>query len=94
MRSVKRSPSNEGFLHLGGDGVFRSFNSHREVIDYKQLSPEQIELVVKSTKELIDAESFKKLDEKMQGVDGRDVIDVEQLLHPGPEGRPLGMDLS
>ena len=88
MHSVKHFPSLEGFVHLGGDGVFRSFSSCGEVVDYKQLSPKQIELVVNSFEPIIDSDSFKTLVEKMSGVDGRNVTDSEHLLHPGPEIRP------
>lgn len=37
---------------------------------------------------LIDSESFEKMKKKFHGVDGRNVTDLEQLLHPGPELRP------
>ena len=87
LRSVKHSPSLEGFHHLGHDGVLRSFSSRREVVGYKQLNPEQVELMVKSMEAVLDPDSFKTLTQKFRGVDGRNVMDSEQLLHPGPEGR-------
>lgn len=37
----------------------------------------------------IDSESFEKAKEKFHGVDGRNVTDLEQLLHPGPGLRPV-----
>ena len=89
MRSLKKSPSLKGLDHLGGDGVLRSFSSRGEVVDYKQLSQEEIQLVIKSVEVGLDSDSFKKIVEKMRGVDGRNIIEVEQLLHPGPEGRPM-----
>ena len=69
--------------------MLRSFSSRGEVVDYKQLSPEEIELMVKSLEIGLDPDSFKKLVEKIRGVDGGKITDPEQLLHPGPEGRPM-----
>jgi hypothetical protein len=37
----------------------------------------------------MDSEAFKKTKPKFDGVDGRNVTDLEQLLHPGPEIRPV-----
>lgn len=48
----------------------------------------EIELAVKSLEVGLDPDSFKKLVEKMRGMDGGKISESEQLLHPGPEGRP------
>jgi hypothetical protein len=37
----------------------------------------------------IDLEAFKKTKPKFDGMDGRNVTDLEQLLHLGPEIRPV-----
>lgn len=89
MRSLRRSPSGQGLSHVASDGVLRSFSSQLEVVDYKQLSPEQIELVWKSMEGLYPADALREFVERMRGVDGRDVTDDKQLLHPGPELRPV-----
>jgi hypothetical protein len=90
--SLKHSPSLQGFFHLGCDGVYRSFSSTGEVVDYKQLSPVEITAMVEDFGKYIDAESFKKTKKKFHGVDGRNVTDMEQLLHPGPDVRPAKFD--
>ncbi|CAD0097285.1 unnamed protein product [Aureobasidium mustum] len=61
-----------GVLHLGADGVLRSLNADRTaVLDYRRLSPGEInELTSSFDQATVDA---------LAGVDGRDVIDVEQL---------------
>ncbi|KAE8138981.1 hypothetical protein BDV38DRAFT_281542 [Aspergillus pseudotamarii] len=87
--SLKHSPSLQGFLHLASDGVYRSFSSSGEVVDYKQLNPAEIAIVLKDFDGHIDSEAFEKVKQKLQGVDGRNVTDLDQLLHPGPELRPL-----
>ena len=91
-KSLKKSPSGQGFVHFAIDGVYRSFNSRGEVLDYKQLSPEEIALMLASYKPLLDAETFAKLEAKMQGKDGRNVTDMEQILHPGPNVRPIKLN--
>ncbi|KEQ84692.1 hypothetical protein M438DRAFT_344953 [Aureobasidium pullulans EXF-150] len=88
MASVRKSPSNEGFHHLGIDGVLRSFNSKREVVDYNQLSPGEVDDVVRGYKGLIDNKKFAELEQKFRGVDGRKVTNEEDLLHLGPGVRP------
>lgn len=86
--SLKHSPSLQGFFHLACDGVYRSFSSTGEVVDYKQLSPTEIMAMVEDFGKYVDAESFEKAKNKFHGVDGRNVTDLEQLLHPGPDLRP------
>ena len=73
-------------IHLGRDGVLRSFNSRREVVDYKQLSPEEITDV--NSRLDFDSKLQQHVTEVMQGVDGRKVTDLKELLQPGPEIMP------
>jgi hypothetical protein len=54
-------------------------------VDYKQLSPAEITMMLEFFGKHIDSESFEKAKKKFHGVDGRNVTDLEQLLHPGPE---------
>lgn len=67
----------------------RSYNSKDEVIDYRQLSPAEIDIMLACYKPLVDAESFAKLEGKLAGKDGRNVTDMDQILHPGPDMRPV-----
>ncbi|KAG2016647.1 hypothetical protein GB937_006125 [Aspergillus fischeri] len=87
--SLKQSPSLKGLNHLATDGVYRSFSSSGEVVDYKQLSPAEITMMLEFHEKYMDSEIFQKTKKKFDGVDGRNVTDLEQLLHPGPELRPV-----
>ncbi|KAB8233567.1 uncharacterized protein BDW43DRAFT_275506 [Aspergillus alliaceus] len=87
--SLKRSPSLKGFNHLATDGVYRSFSSSGEVVDYKQLSPAEITIILEFHEKYMDSEIFQKTKKKFDGVDGRNVTDLERLLYPGPEIRPV-----
>ncbi|KEY83916.1 hypothetical protein BA78_2220 [Aspergillus fumigatus] len=87
--SLKQSPSLKGLNHLATDGVYRSFSSSGQVVDYKQLSPADITKVLEFHEKYMDSEIFQKTKKKFDGVDGRNVTDLEQLLHPGPESRPV-----
>ena len=82
LRSLRSSPSNEGFSHLATDGVYRSFDSKGEVVDYRKLSPEEISMMLSYHSERYSAEPNQMALEKFHGVDGRTVTDLEQLLHP------------
>jgi hypothetical protein len=86
---LKQSPSLKGLNHLATDGVYRSFSSSGEVVDYKQLSPAEITKVLEFHEKYMDSEIFQKTKKKFDGVDGRNVTDLEQLLHPGLELRPV-----
>ena len=57
-------------------------------MDFRQLDPDEIDAIVKSLYSLIEYEKYQQLVKVMEGVDGRDVTDMEQILHPGPELRP------
>jgi hypothetical protein len=82
LRSLRSSPSNEGFSHLATDGVYRSFSSKGEVVDYRKLSPEEMSMMLSYHSERYSTEQIQMALEKFHGVDGRTVTDLEQLLHP------------
>ncbi|RII16559.1 hypothetical protein CUC08_Gglean002997 [Alternaria sp. MG1] len=74
-----------GALSVGPDGVLRSFAGSLEVIDYRQLNPEQVRWFGKQ--QLIawsnDAEIPDSVSALVQGtIDGRLVTDETLLLHP------------
>ncbi|KAE8391167.1 hypothetical protein BDV23DRAFT_171767 [Aspergillus alliaceus] len=81
---LRHSPSNKGFTHLATDGVIRSFSSSGEVIDYKKSSPAEIIKMLEFFGKYMDPEAFEEVRKKFKGVDGRNVTDLEQLLHPEP----------
>lgn len=85
FRSLKQSPSLQGFTHLGNDGVVRSFSSKGEVVDYRPLSPEEIDWVLLSFSRNIGPEDHQKASSILRGKDGRKVTDMKQILHPGRE---------
>ena len=60
-------------------------NSRGEVIDYRQLDPREITLFLNYFKEIIPNDTYEELKEKMNGVDGRNVTSLEDLIHPGPD---------
>jgi len=66
------------------DGVWRNFGKDGKVFSYRTLSPEEIKEVVGLFGESIQS----RLKNRLEGVDGRDVKDMEQLLHPGAEIMP------
>ncbi|KIW11771.1 hypothetical protein PV08_09043 [Exophiala spinifera] len=84
LRALERDPSGEGFSHLGTDGVWRNFGKDGKVFSYRALSPEEIKEVVG----LFGGDTRSDLESKLDGVDGRDVKDADQLLHPGAEIAP------
>jgi hypothetical protein len=70
-----------GFTHLGTDGVLRSFDGDRNVVDYRQLSPEEIQIAL----QVYPPHMRDQIKDKFAGVDGRNVKDEETLLHPGED---------
>jgi hypothetical protein len=70
------------------DGVYRSYDSKGEVVDYRKLSPEEISDMLSFQSPHYSAEQNQTLLEKFRGVDGRIVNDEQQLLHPAAEFRP------
>lgn len=66
-----------GMVHLGDDGVLRSFDPNGTVLEYVRLSTNQIQQML---------DSHGRTDhytEVFDGVDGREVTDLEQLTNPG-----------
>lgn len=84
-KSLKLSPSLEGLVHLGDDGVVRSFSSRGQVVDYRQLSPEEIDTALLSLSTKVPAQEHDKVSSILRGKDGRKVTDMEQILRPGPD---------
>ena len=72
-----------GILLLGGDGVLRSFSPNLTVLSYAQLSADQIQSA------LIENGLQGKLGGLYDGVDGRDVVDLEAIIHPAKEYLPV-----
>lgn len=69
----------KGIFQLGDDGVLRSYDGDGTVIDWRQLDPDQI-------KRAYDAHNNRGgqfLRRSPQNiVDGRDVVDIDQILRP------------
>ena len=57
-------------------------------MDDKCLSPDEIAIVLTSFSTRLASEHHQQAAKIMEGIDGRDVTDMEQILHPGPELRP------
>ncbi|RAK94791.1 uncharacterized protein BO80DRAFT_370295 [Aspergillus ibericus CBS 121593] len=69
---------NNGVLYLGNDGVLRSVDASGRVVAYQQLSPDQI----REYNSKFPAAEQDRLSRDFQGVDGRDVTNLDQLLNP------------
>ncbi|PYI01594.1 hypothetical protein BO78DRAFT_378800 [Aspergillus sclerotiicarbonarius CBS 121057] len=69
---------NNGVLYLGRDGVLRSVDASGRVVAYQQLSPDQI----REYNSNFPAADQDRLSQDFQGVDGRDVTNLDQLLNP------------
>jgi len=82
---LRHSPSLKGISQLATDGVYRSFSSTGEVVDYKQMSPAEITKMLEWFGKYVDSKTSEEAKKKFHGVDGRNVTDLEQLLHPGQE---------
>ncbi|RAH46595.1 uncharacterized protein BO95DRAFT_442109 [Aspergillus brunneoviolaceus CBS 621.78] len=82
LRALPKDPL--GFSHLGMDGVWRNFGHDRNVISYRALSPEEIFEVPG----IFPGWVRERIEKGLEGVDGRDVTDIEQLLHPREELLP------
>jgi hypothetical protein len=78
----------DGFVHLAGDGVARSYAANNTVIDYAALSNSQIQQVISQ----LPASHQKHLEQVFEGVDGYDVTDKSQLLEPPPWLRPFQIE--
>ena len=85
QRSMKAHP--DGLFHLAHDGVLRSYDGDRHVIDYRQLSPELIAAYLKTSpnQDLIHYDEW-------AGVDGRQVTDEKALWDPPDNLKPMRFD--
>ncbi|KAH7043774.1 hypothetical protein B0J12DRAFT_671778 [Macrophomina phaseolina] len=75
-----------GVVHLGNDGVLRSFDASGNVIDYRQLSPDQIRDSIDMYDD-IDKGKREHLENIYRGVDGRQVP-REKVLNPDENAVP------
>jgi hypothetical protein len=66
------------------DGIWRNYDGNRKVISYRALSPDEIAEVLDTMPEWLRTQ----LGSRLEGVDGRTITDVNQLVNPGPELRP------
>jgi hypothetical protein len=66
------------------DGVWRNYDGNRKVISYRPLSPEEIAEVLA----MYPAWMREMLESQLEGVDGRSITDVEQLMNPASEVGP------
>ncbi|GKZ27199.1 hypothetical protein AbraIFM66951_005118 [Aspergillus brasiliensis] len=73
-----------GVLFLGNDGVLRSVDASNRVVSYQQLSPQQISQYIQN----LPQRDAARLQRVFQGVDGRDVTDLDQLLTPDDDQLP------
>ncbi|SPQ20027.1 5f4ccfaa-9c53-41fb-b043-8d5b9a86b7f8 [Thermothielavioides terrestris] len=76
-RSMKRDPDGQGISGLGYDGVLRTFDAERNVLDAVGLSPAQI-------REYYDG---LPLPERLRTADGRNVSRWD-MFHPDAENVP------
>lgn len=72
----------EGFVHLADDGVLRSYAPNGTVIDFVQLTPEQISKQLTSLPYDYYVKHVDHLNEVFRGVDGFDVTNATLLMHP------------
>ena len=83
VRSMKLHP--DGLFHLAHDGVLRSYDGNACIIDYRQLTPEQLMAYLKAA----PAAAQKQIRwEEWEGVDGTAVHDENLLWHPVQATRP------
>ncbi|KAF4536256.1 uncharacterized protein LTHEOB_2017 [Lasiodiplodia theobromae] len=89
-RTLKQDPTGAGCLHLGSDGVLRSYSGDGAVLDHRQLSPAQIaeHVAVFRATGVYDAEQMAQIEAGYRGADGRDVP-LERCVEPGDEQRPV-----
>jgi hypothetical protein len=66
------------------DGVWRNYDGNRKAISYRPLSPEEIAEVLATYPDWMR----EMLGKQLEGVDGRSVTDVEQLMNPASEVGP------
>ncbi|KAL2007516.1 hypothetical protein VTN00DRAFT_8954 [Thermoascus crustaceus] len=79
-RAAPDDPSSSGYIELGEDGVLRKMDSKHDVAAYKQLSPDEIDVMLRAWPNKAEREHLMEL---YRGVDGRTVTNEKVLLHPG-----------
>lgn len=70
----------EGFTQLASDGVYRSFSSRGEVVDFKQFSPVEGTKMLEFLKNHADSEEFQKSKKIFDSVDGRNGRSTIRLI--------------
>ncbi|MCJ1479710.1 hypothetical protein MMC13_008396, partial [Lambiella insularis] len=87
VRSMTAHP--DGLFQLATDGVLRSFDGDRKVVDFRQLNPEQIASYLKTTPDqsAINWSEWK-------GVDGRTVTGERELWDLPESLKPPRFDSS
>ncbi|KAL3444774.1 hypothetical protein BJX65DRAFT_282867 [Aspergillus insuetus] len=88
LDSLPRDPAGAGFSHLGMDGVCRNYDGNRKVVSYRALSPGEIAELLATFPDRMR----EKVEARLEGVDGRSVTDVEQLMNPPRELQPKFAD--
>ncbi|KAK3627117.1 hypothetical protein LTR22_022877 [Elasticomyces elasticus] len=79
----------DGFVHFGDDGIARSYRGDGTVLDARALSNGQLADMMDTTHpDQYTEEEMEHLRELWQNVDGHDVKDKSQLLHPAAYLRP------
>jgi hypothetical protein len=84
-RSMKKTPF--GIVHLGSDGIFRSLDWDRTVLDAVPLTPEQIHFFLTYGPDGRNKDNLKTQQAKMKGIDGTRVP-REQWYSPDPSMLP------
>ncbi|KAJ0422994.1 hypothetical protein BJY00DRAFT_63089 [Aspergillus carlsbadensis] len=84
LKALPQDPSGRGFSHLAMDGVWRTFDKDRNVIGYYVLNPEEIAEVLTT----FPLEIRERVEKELEGVDGHNVADLEQLMNPSAELLP------
>ncbi|GLA89597.1 hypothetical protein AtubIFM56815_004081 [Aspergillus tubingensis] len=82
INNIPQSPN--GVLFLGNDGVLRSVDAANRVVSYQQLSPQQISQYIQN----LPQREASRIQRVFQGVDGREVTDLDQLLNPDSDQLP------
>ena len=79
MQDIKRDIvlHPDGVMHFGDDGVLRSYDGAKQVIDYFQLSPEQVHAFIERSK----PHEKDHLWQVMGGADGRKVCQ-DEIFNP------------
>lgn len=82
-----------GVFNLGSDGVLRSFDSNNQVIDYRQLDPDQVKAFATKQIEQWKGSDFGVPPTLLSLVesppDGRLVTDINALLNPDDSEKPV-----